>query len=75
MSIEKGQDVTRARFFEELRARAERALVDTPALLTELQATLEEMRHRWGRLRSPASQEEHGEQATDQAGDGKATPL
>jgi hypothetical protein len=59
--------------FEELRDWAERTLTETLALLAELQATLEEVRH-WRQIRTQASAEEHGEQAADQAGDGKATP-
>jgi hypothetical protein len=59
---------------EELRARAERALVDALGLWTELQATQAEVRHRWGQIRTRASQEEQGEQAADPAGIGKALP-
>jgi len=60
--------------FEELRDRAERTLIETLALLAELQATLEEVRRRWRQMRTQASGEEHGEQAADPAGNGKATP-
>jgi hypothetical protein len=59
--------------FEDLRARAERALVDALGLWAELQATLAEVRHRSGQIRTRASQEDQGEQAADPAGDGKAT--
>jgi hypothetical protein len=61
--------------FEELRARAEHALVDALGLWTELQADLAEVRHRWGQIRPRTAQEEQGEQAADLAGEGKATPL
>jgi hypothetical protein len=53
---------------------AERAAADTFALWAELQATLAEVRHRWGQIRTRASQEEQGEQAADPPGDGKAPP-
>jgi hypothetical protein len=51
--------------FEELRARAERAVVDTLSLFAEFQATLEEVRWRWGLGRTRAPHEEHGGQAPD----------
>jgi hypothetical protein len=57
----------RSPHFEELRARAERAVVDALGLWTELQATLAEVRHRWGQIRTRASQERQGEQAADPA--------
>jgi len=60
--------------FEDLRARAERALLDELSLFAEFRATQVEVRSRWRRMRTRSSGEEQGEQAADPAGDGKATP-
>jgi hypothetical protein len=64
--------LSRSPRFEELRTRAEHAAVDALGLWTELQATLAEVRHRWGQIRTRASREEQGEQAADPAVIGKA---
>jgi hypothetical protein len=63
--------LSRLPWFEELRSRAESALVDTLSLLVEFRATMGEMHHRWAQISPLAPQEEHGEQAVDPAG-GKA---
>jgi hypothetical protein len=60
--------------FEDLRARAARAAEDARRLLDELQATLAELDRVWLLERTLVAREEHGEQAADPAGDGKATP-
>jgi hypothetical protein len=57
--------LSRSPRFEELRARAERAVVDTLSLVAEFQATLEEVRWRWGLGHAWAPHEEHVGQATD----------
>jgi hypothetical protein len=60
--------------FEDLRVRAERALLDALSLFAEFRATLEELDRVRLMERTPAAGEEHDEQPADQAGDGKATP-
>ena len=60
--------------FEELRARAERAAAAALSALAELQATLGELYHRCERTDPPAAPPEHGEQAPDPPGIGKAPP-
>jgi hypothetical protein len=60
--------------FEDLRARAERALLDALSLLAKFRATVDELDRVSLLERTRAAREEQGEQAADPAGDGKATP-
>jgi hypothetical protein len=62
-------------WFEDLRARAEHAAADALGLQLELQATLVQVRHRWGQADTRSSGEDRGGQAAGRPGDDKATPL
>src|SRR5262249_41594625 len=57
-----------------MRARAERALLDALSLFAVFRATVDELDRVRLLERTRAAGEEQGEQAADQAGDGKATP-